>query len=139
MYTCTLALDSHFYTLFRSQHDMANTNLGPLPHVDLLMIMQGTIASRGQYDEIICCSGSLIKDTTQMAYQADGITPLDVDIFGETTITFTHDDKTLTFQGLVDNDINVDLLGGVPFLEMNAAYCVRNRGLSSSPMKLQTA
>ena len=61
--------------------------------------------------------GAKIKDSTQMAYQADGITPLDV--VGETTITFTRDDNTFTFEGLVVNDIDVDLLGGVPFLEMN--------------------
>ena len=61
--------------------------------------------------------GATIKHTSQTAYQANGKTPMN--IIGETTIMFTRGDKSFKFEGLVASDLEVDILGGVPFLDIN--------------------
>ena len=58
-----------------------------------------------------------IKKSTQNAYQADGKSPLAV--IGETHMIFTRDQMSFTFQALVVEDLDVDVLGGVPFTDCN--------------------
>ena len=58
-----------------------------------------------------------IEPSCQAAFQADGTTPLDV--IGETHVTLTRDSLNFTFSGLVVNDLDVDILAGVPFMEEN--------------------
>ena len=55
--------------------------------------------------------------STQVAFQADGKTPLNVK--GETHFTLTRDDLEFSFSGLVVDDLDVDILAGVPFMEEN--------------------
>ena len=55
--------------------------------------------------------------SSQVAFQADGQTPLNV--IGETHVTFTRDDLELSFSGLVVDALDVDILAGVPFMEEN--------------------
>ena len=58
-----------------------------------------------------------IEPSCQAAFQADGTTPLDV--IGVTHVTLTRDSLNFTFSGLVVNDLDVDILAGVPFMEEN--------------------
>ena len=58
-----------------------------------------------------------IEPSNQVAYQADGSSPLNV--VGETHVTLTRDNLTFAFSGLIVNDLDVDILAGVPFMEEN--------------------
>ena len=58
-----------------------------------------------------------IMKTSQQALQADGVTPLAV--FSETRLAFSRDDKRLTFDALVVEDLDVDVLAGTPFMIAN--------------------
>ena len=58
-----------------------------------------------------------ITKSNQTAFQADGKSPMTV--VGEVRITFTRSDKTFTFEGLVVENLEVDILAGVPFLSLN--------------------
>jgi hypothetical protein len=58
-----------------------------------------------------------IKKSTQIAYQADGKSALNV--IGETTMIFTRDNLSFKFHALVVEDLDVDVLGGVPFTDCN--------------------
>ena len=58
-----------------------------------------------------------VLPTTQIAYQANGVTPMDV--VGETHLEFSWDDKSLLFQALVVKELDVDILAGIPFMVTN--------------------
>ena len=58
-----------------------------------------------------------IEPSSQVAFQADGSSQLKV--VGETHVTLTRDDLSFTFSGLIVNDLDVDILAGVPFMEEN--------------------
>ena len=58
-----------------------------------------------------------ISPSTQSALQADGKSPLAIK--GETKITLTTDGKTFIFEALVVENIDVDILAGVPFMYSN--------------------
>ena len=61
--------------------------------------------------------GCPIYPSSQVAFQADGKTPLNV--LGETHVILTRNDLELKFSGLVVDDLDVDILAGVPFMEEN--------------------
>ena len=56
--------------------------------------------------------GAPITKSTQIAVQADGKSPLSV--VGETHLIITRDNRSFTFEGLVVETLDGDLLGGVP-------------------------
>ena len=58
-----------------------------------------------------------IESSSQIAYQADGSTQLNV--VGETHVVLTRDNLSFAFSGLIVNDLDVDILAGVPFMEEN--------------------
>ena len=58
-----------------------------------------------------------IKPSSQSAHQADGSSPLAV--VGELRLTFTRDSKSFLFKGLVVRDLDVEVLAGTPFMELN--------------------
>ena len=58
-----------------------------------------------------------IVKTSQQALQADGVTPLVV--VGETHLTLSRAGKHLTLDGLVVEDLDVDVLAGTPFMITN--------------------
>ena len=58
-----------------------------------------------------------IRDSTQSAHQADGSSPLKV--IGETTLSFNRDGHNFHFEGLVVENLDVDILAGIPFMEYN--------------------
>ena len=61
--------------------------------------------------------GATMRTSSQSAHQADGSLPLVV--VGETNITLTRDGSGFRFEGLVVENLNVDILGGTPFMETN--------------------
>ena len=61
--------------------------------------------------------GATIKSSKQHALQADGVTPLK--ILGETTITLSRNEHILRLEALVVNDLDVDVLAGIPFMDYN--------------------
>ena len=61
--------------------------------------------------------GAVIKKSKQSALQADGITPLA--IVGETHILLSRDNIELKLEALVVNDLDVDILAGIPFMAHN--------------------
>ena len=58
-----------------------------------------------------------IFPTTQYASQADGSSALSV--LGETRFTLSLDRMSLPFEGLVVRNLDVEVLGGMPFMEIN--------------------
>ena len=61
--------------------------------------------------------GIKIHKTHQCAFQADGKTPLNV--LGEVHTMFTRNQWSFAFDGLVVSDLDVDVLGGTPFMSIN--------------------
>ena len=61
--------------------------------------------------------GASIKKSNQSALQADGVTPLN--ILGETHLTLSRDSHSLSLEALVVNDLDVDVLAGIPFMARN--------------------
>ena len=58
-----------------------------------------------------------ISKNNQRAFQADGKTPLKV--VGETKMVFQHGKLSLVFAALVVDELDLDILGGVPFISSN--------------------
>lgn len=58
--------------------------------------------------------GATVKST---AHQADGSSPLKV--VGETRLSFTRGYHNFAFEGLVVENLDVDILAGTPFMETN--------------------
>lgn len=61
--------------------------------------------------------GAVIKKSSQSALQADGVTPLN--ILGETHVVLSRNNHTLKLEALVVNDLDVDVLAGIPFMTYN--------------------
>ena len=61
--------------------------------------------------------GAPITKSKQGALQADGVTPLQ--IIGETHIDLSRNNNVLHLEALVVNDLDVDVLAGIPFLAFN--------------------
>ena len=61
--------------------------------------------------------GCDIKKSSQSAHQADGSSPLT--IIGETSICLTRKNNKFAFTGLVVQNLDVELLAGTPFMEIN--------------------
>ena len=57
------------------------------------------------------------KSSSQSAHQADGSSPLNVT--AETKFLLTRDGIKFTFEGLVVENLDVDILAGTPFMEAN--------------------
>ena len=61
--------------------------------------------------------GATINKSTQKALQADGVTPLS--IAGETRLLVSRDSVELKLEALVVNDLDIDILAGIPFMTAN--------------------
>ena len=61
--------------------------------------------------------GAKVTTSSQSARQADGHSPLEV--VGETHMTFIRDSQQLQFEGLVVENLDVEVLAGIPFMETN--------------------
>ena len=61
--------------------------------------------------------GCPIISSAQSVQQADGSSQLHV--VGETRTTFTRNNTDFTFEGLVVEDLDVEVLAGIPFMEAN--------------------
>ena len=71
--------------------------------------------------------GGQLSPSSQSAQQADGCSPLKV--VGETCLSFTRANQEFSFEGLVVENLNVDVLAGTPFMKTN--------DISISPAKRQ--
>ena len=58
-----------------------------------------------------------IRKSSQMALQADGTTPMSV--IGETRLQLTRGNICLTLDALVVEELDVDILAGIPFMSLN--------------------
>ncbi len=65
--------------------------------------------------------GSPISASSQSVHQADGSSPLNV--IGETQVSLYRDSIEYVFQGLVVENLDVDVLAGTPFMEANDIAC----------------
>ena len=61
--------------------------------------------------------GCSVNPTSQSAHQADGSSPLEV--VGETRLTFSRDQHVFHFEGLIVENLDVEVLAGTPFMERN--------------------
>ena len=61
--------------------------------------------------------GVSIKNSSQSAHQADGSSPLHV--LGETQFSLSRDHHNLSFEGLVVENFDIEVLAGTPFMETN--------------------
>ena len=61
--------------------------------------------------------GAEIWHSSQSAHQADGSSPLNV--LGETSLILTRGSHSFQFEGLVVENLDVDVLAGTPFMEAN--------------------
>ena len=61
--------------------------------------------------------GVKIEKNSQFAHQADGLSPLKV--VGETKFIVVRDKRDFIFEGLVVEQLDVDILAGIPFMEIN--------------------
>ena len=61
--------------------------------------------------------GAPIQKSDQKALQADGVTPLS--IAGETHLLLSRNGVNLKLEALVVNDLDIDILAGIPFLTIN--------------------
>ena len=61
--------------------------------------------------------GGHLSPSSQSAHQADGVSPLK--FVGETCLSFTRANQEFLFEGLVVENLDVDLLAGMPFMETN--------------------
>ena len=61
--------------------------------------------------------GAPIKRSSQQPLQAHGVTPLA--LAGETHLILSHAGKRLALDALVDDDLDVVILAGTPFLITN--------------------
>ena len=61
--------------------------------------------------------GVIIEKSNHSAFQADGVTPLD--IVGECHFVLTREGVELQLEALVVNDLDVDILAGIPFVSSN--------------------
>ena len=61
--------------------------------------------------------GTKIATSAQSIHQADGSSTLQV--IGETRIIFTRDNRDFKFEGLVIENLDVEVLAGTPFMETN--------------------
>lgn len=61
--------------------------------------------------------GAKVLASSQSAHQADGSSPLHV--VGETRLVFTRGSHKFHFEGLIVENLDVDILAGTPFMEVN--------------------
>ena len=75
--------------------------------------------------DVAIALGIKIEKNTQYTTQADGRTPLNV--CGEVHVTFTRGNHKFHFSGLVVENLDVEILAGVPFQERNGVdvSCIR--------------
>ena len=97
------------------------------PNIDVFVshhTVRVTIDSGATYNMIRASTvkrlGANIKASSQSARQADGHSPLEV--IGETRITFTRENYELCFEGLVVENLDVEILTGTPFMETNDIF-----------------
>ena len=92
-----------------------------LGHETLRMtIDSGAETNMIKYDVAVRLNLDIMENSTQDAVQADGRSPLGVR--GETHFECTRGNDTFRFEGLVVDNLQADVLAGIPFQEDNHVY-----------------
>ena len=126
-----VAYDSHGqFSITSDSHDdneasdHRRVQIRPSPHLNMFHEHQPvhiTLDCGATSNLISSATASLInadvRKSSHVARQADGKSHLHV--VGETKLTFTRDGLNFHFEGLVVSNLDVDILGGVPFMEYN--------------------
>ena len=86
-------------------------------HHPLRVIIDSGAETNMIRESVAIAIGAKVTASSQIAFQADGHSPLAVK--GETKITLTRDGHQFTLEALVVESIDVDVLAGVPFMESN--------------------
>ena len=87
------------------------------PHHPLRITLDSGATGNMIRHSIVTRLGCQVTPSSQSAHQADGSSPLKV--VGETRPSFTRDNREFSFEGLVVENFDVDILGGTPFMEVN--------------------
>lgn len=58
-----------------------------------------------------------ILPSTQIVFLANGVTPMEV--IGETYLELSQNGRSLSIQALIVKDLDVEFLGGIPFMSNN--------------------
>ena len=69
-----------------------------------------------------------IESTSQSTHQADGSSPLKV--VGEICLSFAHRQHNFAFEGLVVENLDIDILAGTPFMKLMTSPCGLQKGTS---------
>ena len=85
-------------------------------HVTRVTIDSGATGNMIRYS-LVQRLGFQIIPSAQSVHQANGCSKLH--IVGETQISFTRDNREFKFEGLVVENLVVDVLAGTPFMEVN--------------------
>ena len=88
-------------------------------HSVRITIDSGATGNFIRYDVAIRIQ-AVVRKHSQYSHQADGRSSLK--IVGETSLKFTFKDHTLIFDALVAIDLDEDLLGGTPFMDINDVW-----------------
>lgn len=94
-----------------------NLSLGFLSHFPLRLTIDSGAETNLIQSSVVRALCAEVVASSQTALQADGSTPLRV--CGETTLTLSRDKLELTLRALVVDDIDVEVLAGVPFMSTN--------------------
>jgi hypothetical protein len=86
-------------------------------HHGLLLTLDTGAESNMIKHSVVQRIGATVTKSTQIAFQADGKTPLT--ILGETRITLTRNGQELFLEALVVEDMEGEILAGVPFMIVN--------------------
>ena len=73
--------------------------------------------------------GAPITFTSQSVHQAEGSSPIQV--IGETRFCFLRDSREFVFEGLVAENLDVDVLAGTSFMEVNDITLLLSAGIVS--------
>ena len=87
-------------------------------HHQLKVIIDSGAETSMIRESVAISIGAKITKSSQLAFQADGQSPLE--ITGETRLTLTRGKHEFTLDALVVKSMDVDVLAGVPFMEVNA-------------------
>ena len=86
-------------------------------HVPVTVILDSGAETNMIRESVALKLNAKLSKSNQHALQADGQSPLHVK--GETHLTLSRGSETFHLEALVVENLDVDILGGVPFMEVN--------------------
>ena len=115
---------SRSVTLEKSSSTIQRVKVGQSPfinayhhHVPVTVILDSGAETNMIRESVAMKLNAKLSKSNQHALQADGQSPLHVK--GETRLTLSRASETFHLEALVVENLDVDILGGVPFMEVN--------------------